>query len=555
MAAGLHREIAALTHPKLRLHPNIIRLYWYDFIEGKEVVGASVPALILERAELGNLANFLDNSRPRLSEEAKIYLSAGVTSGLLAAHRTSIVHGDVKAENVLVCRESNQFGFTPKLADFGSAIFTAQKCELPRYSGTPLTNAPEVGRQTLEFRLDALGLVRCDAYSLGLLIFEVVVASLRAAPEMAAKDETVLQCARQKLMATNVSVECKMDLASVFQQLLHYDAPGRCGDLRTIISTLQDPKTQGGATRYVMGNHGLLIGALEFIDMISSSTEDVEDDLEERQLVDIFRTTYLKFTLDVELEAEPSVQAKVYSGLKQNSKSPDARIAGKALFQLSLASATGYGGPYSLDKALDYAVSSSKKGYLPAMATTISWHQVHGRKPPVSKEVQTDWLFEATAWGSFVAGACLKRLDPDEYSLARKAFHRSGGYNQFYYSSDAPAHLFSPQFIQYLHRSMDMTKLIEFAQLAAIYGADDLMQHLIHACSVSANAINNWGESLLVLCCKAGHLDLLRVSILGQIFKHLLIVTDSPQGRRNDKSRRQYVESESAVSVSLAYFL
>jgi len=49
------------------------------------------------------------------------------------------------------------------------------------------------------------------------------------------------------------------------------------------------------------------------------------------------------------------------------------------------------------------------------------------------------------------------------------------------------------------------------AGYAAIYGDAVLMKHLIQDLGVNASFTNCWGESLLVLCCKGGRLDVLKL--------------------------------------------
>jgi len=64
------------------------------------------------------------------------------------------------------------------------------------------------------------------------------------------------------------------------------------------------------------------------------------------------------------------------------------------------------------------------------------------------------------------------------------------------------------------------------AGYAAIYGDAVLMKHLIQDLGVNASFTNCWGESLLVLCCKGGRLDVLKVAIAALIVKYP-VVNDS----------------------------
>ncbi len=216
---------------------------------------------------------------------------------------------------------------------------------------------------------------------------------------------------------------------------------------------------------------------------------------------------YLEYDVDIELVAERDTQRVVFDRLKSNSLSEHGATSAKALFQLAIASALGFGTPFSEDDALHYAIASARKGYLPAMASTVAFHQALGRQSELDSEEAIDWLFEAVACGSFAAAKSLGKLDPVAFRDARREFHKAGGYNQFFYSKDPPAFINSDEFVQALDASGDLSVL---AQAAAIYGDSALLEHLIHSHGVDVNLTNQYGESLLVLACKAGHLDVLR---------------------------------------------
>lgn len=101
--------------------PTSLRLLYYNLFEDGN--NLAVPAFIVERAKYGSLADFLqvDLQEDISSNDEKRDICADATSGLLTMHRSEVVHGDVKAENVLIF-DSSQLGkmFTAKLAHFGS---------------------------------------------------------------------------------------------------------------------------------------------------------------------------------------------------------------------------------------------------------------------------------------------------------------------------------------------------------------------------------------------------------------------------------------------------
>lgn len=214
---------------------------YYDLVEDGNKL--AVPALIVERAKYGSLADFLqvDLRENISSNDEKRDICADITSGLLALHRSEVVHGDVKTENVLIF-DSSQPGrmFTAKLADFGSIIPIApSQTEYGRYYGTKLTNAPEVGEQSMETALDALGLLKCDNYSLGLLFVNVVVGGLEEA--LTFKNLEVLDIALRCVSNSKIGLETENHnaLSRVLELLLPWDPQKRTSDLALVLELLR----------------------------------------------------------------------------------------------------------------------------------------------------------------------------------------------------------------------------------------------------------------------------------------------------------------------------
>src|SRR4051812_24312366 len=73
------------------------------------------------------------------------------------------------------------------------------------------------------------------------------------------------------------------------------------------------------------------------------------------------------------------VQELSFADLQKLAASNNQDISGKALFELALAHALGFGTQSSRDSALDYILRSAKKGYLPARALFRTWYEGVGR--------------------------------------------------------------------------------------------------------------------------------------------------------------------------------
>ena len=86
----LFNEILTMCHAPLLAHPNIVKLLGICFeIEGPAISGIAMPVLVVECAELGNLAEVLETARKEerpLSFEEKLALYVDVANGLDVLH-------------------------------------------------------------------------------------------------------------------------------------------------------------------------------------------------------------------------------------------------------------------------------------------------------------------------------------------------------------------------------------------------------------------------------------------------------------------------------------
>lgn len=137
------------------------------------------PYLVLERLQGRTLRDELRERRTLPMEEA-VAITRQILGGLHAAHRLGIVHRDVKADNIFLCRDPSGSGAPfVKVLDFGIAKVqgtgtAAPVIACPQYPteegvmvGSPRTVAPE----QIRFQpVDA----RTDIYAVGLLLYTMV---------------------------------------------------------------------------------------------------------------------------------------------------------------------------------------------------------------------------------------------------------------------------------------------------------------------------------------------------------------------------------------------
>lgn len=94
-------------------HPNVMAIYDLDTVN-HEPSGQDLTFIVMEYIQGRSLDEYLMSRQPPMGELLR--LGQRIASGLAAAHRLSIVHRDIKFENVLV-DESGE----PRILDFGLA--------------------------------------------------------------------------------------------------------------------------------------------------------------------------------------------------------------------------------------------------------------------------------------------------------------------------------------------------------------------------------------------------------------------------------------------------
>jgi mitogen-activated protein kinase kinase kinase 17/18 len=130
-AATLRREHAVLRGLR---SPHVVRC-----VGGGEGADGSYQ-VFLEYAPGGSVADAVARGGGALEERAIRALAADVLRGLAYLHGRSVVHGDVKARNVLLGADGRA-----RLADFGCARTPGFSAQRP-LGGTPAFMAPEVAR-------------------------------------------------------------------------------------------------------------------------------------------------------------------------------------------------------------------------------------------------------------------------------------------------------------------------------------------------------------------------------------------------------------------------
>jgi len=135
-------------------HPAIVQLYDVGIDEQGR------PFLVMEYVAGKTLEDYLESSW--LTVQRACAWAADLGRALAVAHRTGIIHGDIKPGNIFVTLEEKV-----KLGDFGIARLATQVSGSERVKGTPAYLAPE---QILGAPQDQ----RSDQFSFGIVFYQLL---------------------------------------------------------------------------------------------------------------------------------------------------------------------------------------------------------------------------------------------------------------------------------------------------------------------------------------------------------------------------------------------
>ena len=127
------------------------------------------PYIVFEYVEGGNLKKLIEREAP-LPLERVIELGIQIARGLEHAHRSSLVHRDVKPQNVLLDRTGQA-----KLIDFGIARSSAEVRPGLTLTGTVLGSSDYIAPEQAQGRSVE---ERTDVYSLAIVLYEMLTGEL-----------------------------------------------------------------------------------------------------------------------------------------------------------------------------------------------------------------------------------------------------------------------------------------------------------------------------------------------------------------------------------------
>jgi serine/threonine protein kinase len=153
------KEFAAASHID---HPNVVRALEYGVLGGR-------PYLVMEFVDGESLGQRIERDG-RIPEADAVRFIALAAQGLHHAHKSGMVHRDVKPDNIMVTKDGQV-----KVLDLGLVKEADNDINLTRTGrglGTPHFMAPE------QFRNAKNADVKCDIYSLGATLYQMVTGEL-----------------------------------------------------------------------------------------------------------------------------------------------------------------------------------------------------------------------------------------------------------------------------------------------------------------------------------------------------------------------------------------
>ncbi len=193
-------------------HPNIISLR-------KNFLAYRTRFLVLDLCDGADLFQLLRARGP--FEESTVRAVLGqIAGGLLYAHRSGVVHRDLKPGNVLVDR-----GGHVRITDFGLSKLLESEVPGGKAVGTPSYMPPE------QFRTDRVG-PECDWYALGCLIYEMLTARTLFTP---ANWREMFELKRNRIPSDDwPEMNASGELREIIQECLHPEPTKRYLDLESI---------------------------------------------------------------------------------------------------------------------------------------------------------------------------------------------------------------------------------------------------------------------------------------------------------------------------------
>ncbi len=205
-------------------HPNVVTVFDAGVDGGERFI-------VMELVEGPTLRELLDREG-RLAPERAAEIASGLASALGFAHQHDVIHRDVKPSNVLLLPDGDV-----KLADMGIARLLSPEALTATMSlrGTVRYISPE---QVRGDQVDS----RADLYSLGCVLFEMLVGRTPFEGDLAALSYAHMHTAAPRVRSIDPTVPAAMDeLVAAMLEKDPDDRPQTGDDVRTSLDAVMKP--------------------------------------------------------------------------------------------------------------------------------------------------------------------------------------------------------------------------------------------------------------------------------------------------------------------------
>ncbi|KAK8880189.1 kinase-like protein [Apiospora arundinis] len=552
-------ELHVMSHTPIRQSRNVANYYgifWCPHPSKGDGVRL-MPALVMEYADLGTLDHLFNPDLYNLTFDLKWQLTRDIAYGMTALHENRIVHGDLKAQNVLLFSDIES-GFIAKVADFGLSLSGggAESTAKAVFKGyTVPWEAPEVDGSLIHVH----ELAHADIYSFGLLVWRLMLEGQTFLDEHSDSHTPIPQPFQIRDMMQNQGFTCegaikelKKDTGDIFLQMVLGTLHGRgllCDRLnRVCTATLRKNPTDRAQT------------FLEILEVLAIPV--VQTDLErpgeffrigqrEIQYSQIWNEISFGLTDDVQgktvldlFRPRNQLPNSIWREINRDIEEGGVMDHGASSLNLALCHFMGFGTDHDQSKGLKYMIKAASEGDLRARAVVKRIHDALSYPLPDSLPIH-DWIFDAARHGSKIALSELAVMGDYRFSEAKEANYRlrkHGRYFRQYLKSSLTGlatERATSAISQWFQKNQDLSSN-DYSDLgwsrlhvAAVTGNLQMINALLEGGN-NIDECNWFGETALLCACRIGDFEVMRLllekgaqankaSHIGQTPMHFLI--------------------------------
>lgn len=443
-------------------------------------------------------------------QHIKHQLALDIGAGLEAIHALNIIHGDIKPANILIFPQDDlDVPLVAKLSDFGVCIDMSQSTISPyAYSGTIGWRGPEKDAEEYDEvrfgKFEAPHLKQFDAFSYGMLLLALFVTDKGLPPILGSglDPEWSGQKAAARMIDTShdLRLDIRTTLRTAIQRLLARrpcDRPLPAPDLL---------KNEMQSYKY------WLRASARYFDV---------DPRQMRKNPLTNRGPQYWAVLDEDLLAELDQQYVDFRGHRTAEKLPP--FSGAIMLGLAQKFSNRQGIDISWlesrEKVLDYILTASQSGHIPAQAICKRVFDALGQPVPVQEQTLETWARRAVQTGYLAHH--FPDISTSEHAKILKQFREEGGYcmDRFRTKPEILLHARNPMMLREwikehpLNMAVDIEGNTMLHVCAAIGGISGI-ELLLDLDRTLADNTNDNGETPLYKACQGGHLNALRVFCL-----------------------------------------